>query len=62
MKHLEQQAKEGGLKNLIGIISGDNEESMALFEKSGYFKCAHYRNVGEKFNKILDVVAFQKEI
>jgi L-amino acid N-acyltransferase YncA len=62
MKHLEQQAKECGLKNLIGIISGDNQESIALFEKSGYFKCAHYRNVGEKFNKILDVVAFQKEI
>ena len=62
MAHLETVAIAQGLKNLIGIISGDNEGSIALFEKSGYFKCAHFRNVGEKFNKVLDVVAFQKEI
>lgn len=59
---LEKKAIENGLKNLIGIISGDNERSISLFEKSGYFKCAHFKNVGEKFNKILDVVAYQKEI
>jgi len=60
--HLEQKAKETGLKNLVGIISGDNEGSIALFEKSGYSKCAHFKNVGEKFNRVLDVVAYQKEI
>lgn len=55
-------AKKSGLKNLIGIISGDNGGSIALFEKSGFEKCEHFKNIGEKFNKILDVVAFQKEI
>jgi L-amino acid N-acyltransferase YncA len=59
---LEKKATEHGLKNLIGIISGDNDRSISLFEQSGYFKCAHFKNVGEKFNKILDVVAYQKEI
>jgi phosphinothricin acetyltransferase len=62
LNYLERKASESGLKNLIGIISGDNEGSIALFEKSGYSKCAHFKNVGEKFNKVLDVVAFQKEI
>jgi phosphinothricin acetyltransferase len=62
LQHLEEKAKEVGLKNLIGVITGDNEASIALFEKMGYTKCAHYKNVGEKFNKVLDVVAFQKEI
>lgn len=62
MVYLEARAKEVGLKNLIGIISGDNHGSIALFEKSGYTKCAHFKNVGEKFDKILDVVAYQKEI
>lgn len=60
--HLEKKAKENGLKNLIGIISGGNEGSISLFEKSGYTKCAHFKNVGEKFNRVFDVVAFQKEI
>lgn len=62
LNHLENMAREMGLKNLIGVISGDNVSSIALFEKSGYIKCAHYKNVGEKFNKILDVVSFQKEL
>ena len=62
LSHLEEKAKENGLKNLIGIIAGDNEQSINLFEKSGFTQCAHFKNVGEKFNRILDVFAFQKEI
>lgn len=62
LEFLEKKAVEHGLKNLVGIISGDNTGSISLFEKSGYNKCAHFKNVGEKFGKILDVVAFQKEI
>ncbi len=62
LKHLEKTAKEEGLKNLIGIITGENTPSIVLFEKAGYTKCAHFKNVGEKFNRVLDVVAYQKEI
>jgi L-amino acid N-acyltransferase YncA len=60
--HLEESARANGLKNLIGIISGDNEDSIKLFERRGFSKCAHFRNVGEKFNKVIDVVAYQKEL
>ena len=59
---LEDQAKASGLKNLLGVITGDNAGSITLFEKSGFTKCAHFKNVGEKFGKILDVVSYQKEI
>jgi len=31
-------------------------------EKAGFSKCAHLKNIGEKFGKILDVVMYQKEI
>lgn len=62
LRFLEERAVENGLKNLIGIISGENKASISLFEKMGYEKCAHFKNVGEKFNRILDVVAYQKEI
>lgn len=62
LQHLEDVAKAKGLKNLLGVITGDNLASIALFESAGYTKCAHYKNVGEKFNKVLDVVAYQKEI
>ena len=62
LKYLESVAEEVGLKNLVGVITGDNLSSMTLFEKAGFAKCAHFKNVGEKFGKVLDVVAYQKEI
>jgi L-amino acid N-acyltransferase YncA len=57
---LEKTAFKHGIKVLIGIISGDNLSSISLFEKCGFEKCGHYKQVGEKFDKILDVVSYQK--
>ncbi|MDG3583407.1 GNAT family N-acetyltransferase [Galbibacter pacificus] len=62
LSFLEEKAKGKGIKNLLGIITGDNTGSIALFERMGYFKCAHFKNVGVKFGKVLDVVGYQKEI
>lgn len=59
---LELQAQAVGLKNLVAGISGDNAGSIALFEKSGYTKCAHFKNIGYKFDTLLDVVFYQKEL
>jgi L-amino acid N-acyltransferase YncA len=60
MKQLEAIAGEKGIAVLLGIITGENQISIQLFEKCGYEKCAHFREVGEKFNRTLDVVAYQK--
>ena len=59
---LEKIAIEKGLKNLLAIITGDNDGSIALFKSCGYVQCANFRNVGEKFGKVLDVVGFQKQL
>lgn len=60
--YLESDAIKNGIKVLIAIICGDNTPSIRLFEKAGFEKCAHFKKVGEKFGKILDVMAFQKII
>ena len=62
LEYLEREARSVKLFILIGVISGDNVSSIRAFEKAGYVKCAHFRNVGEKFNTVLDVVAYQKEL
>lgn len=62
MEELEKIARELQFKVLIGIISANNKQSIALCKKCGYKKCAHFKQVGEKFGKILDVVAYQKLI
>jgi L-amino acid N-acyltransferase YncA len=59
---LESVARNNGISVLIGIITGENLPSIKLFENCGYEKCAHFKKVGQKFNRILDVVAFQKII
>ena len=60
LDHLESVAKQHGISVLIGIISEDNIHSQKAFQNSGYEKCGHLREVGEKFNKILDVVFYSK--
>ena len=62
LEFLEETAKKTVIKSLLGIITGNNTVSIKLFEKLGYTKCAHFKNVGEKMGLILDVVAYQKEI
>jgi phosphinothricin acetyltransferase len=62
LNHLEAAAKKTGIHVLVGTICGENYASIRLMEKSGYSKCAHLKNIGEKFGKILDVVVYQKEI
>lgn len=62
LKLIETVAKNSQVNVLIGIITGENQASIELFEKCGYEKCAHFKKVGEKFNRLLDVVAYQKII
>lgn len=59
---IEEVAKQKGIKSLIALICGENVSSIRLFEKNGYFKCGHMKNVGEKFGRLLDAVTYQKEI
>lgn len=62
LTQLEAHARQAAFTNLLAIISGDNDRSIGFFERNGYFKCAHFKKVGEKFGKILDVVGYQKEL
>jgi phosphinothricin acetyltransferase len=63
LKRLEQDAIGTGIiKVLIGVISAENTNSIELFKKTGYVRCAYFKEVGEKFGRILDVVAYQKMI
>ena len=60
--YLEQIAAAKGLRVLIASISGENEASIVLFRKLGWEECAHFRRVGEKWGRAIDVVFFQKSL
>jgi phosphinothricin acetyltransferase len=62
LSFMEKTAKNLGLKNLVGVITSENAGSLKLFERCGYFKCGHLKNIGIKFGRALDVISYQKEI
>lgn len=62
IKHLESVAEKSSLRILIASISGENTASIKLFQKLNYTECGHFKDVGEKFNRVLDVIYFQKRL
>lgn len=62
VKYIEGFAASQGISVCIAVICGENAASIRLFEKCGYAKCAHYHQLGEKFNRLLDVVAYEKHL
>ena len=57
---LEKIAVSNGIRVIIASISGENTASSKLFQKMGYEKCAHYKHVGEKFGRFVDVIDYEK--
>lgn len=60
VERLESFARGQGFHALVAQISGENGASVKLFERAGYAKCAHYREVGRKFGRWLDLVCYEK--
>jgi L-amino acid N-acyltransferase YncA len=57
---LEKIAISKKVRVIVASISGENVASSKLFQKMGYEKCAHYKEVGEKFNRLVDIIDYQK--
>ena len=60
LQFIESVATELEFRALLAVICAENSESVALFKKHDYFECAHFKQVGEKFGRILDVVIYEK--
>jgi L-amino acid N-acyltransferase YncA len=60
LQYIEGFARKANFHSLIAIICGENHQSIRLFEKNGYLKCAHCKEVGRKFDRWLDIVDYQK--
>lgn len=60
LSYIEGIAREIGFHALIATVCGENTQSLALFERCGYERCAHYKEVGYKFDRYLDLIALEK--
>lgn len=62
LKHLEKFALQNKISTLIAGLCIENYPSKRVFEKNGYEHCAHFKNVGVKFGRVLDVIYLQKQV
>lgn len=60
MEFIENTAREAKFHALLGVICSENDSSIKLFKKFGYWECAHFKEVGLKYNRLLDVVVYEK--
>ncbi len=60
LMHIEAHARRHNYHVLVATICSQNEASLHLFLKNGYQQCAHYKQVGRKFDQWLDILACQK--
>ncbi|MDF1617681.1 GNAT family N-acetyltransferase [Petrocella sp. FN5] len=60
LKYIENFARNHNFRALLGVICAENTGSIRLFEGLGYFKCGHFKEVGKKFDRLLDVVIYEK--
>lgn len=49
-----------GVHAVVSRICTENEASLALARKQGYFEVGVLREVGSKFGRLLDVAIFEK--
>ena len=54
--------KAGGLHTVIGGVAQPNPASVALHEKFGFKKVAHFSEVGFKFGKWIDVAYWELKL
>jgi len=60
LKQLESVARMHNFRALLAVICAENTTSIQLFKAFDYFECANFKQVGEKFGRVLDVVIYEK--
>ncbi len=56
---LVEQARASGFHTIVAGICSESTASIALFEHLGFMKVAHFREVGRKFGRWLDVEFYE---
>ena len=58
--YLEKVAISKQIKVIVASISSENTASIKLFRSMGYAQCAHYKQLAEKFGRLLDIIDYEK--
>lgn len=59
---IEEKAQEYGFRNIISIVTSENEASMKFHERNGFVQQGHLPKIGYKMNRWLGTYYYQKEL
>jgi phosphinothricin acetyltransferase len=59
---IEKLARKQNIKNIISIITEENNASLQFYQKNGFTKVGQLNKVGYKFNRYLSVYYYQKTL
>ncbi len=62
MEKLIADCRERGCRALIACITAGNEVSNRLHEKLGFEQVSHFKQVGAKFGRMLDVIDYELQL
>lgn len=62
MSYLIEECKRRGYRVLIACITGENTESRAFHKHLGFKQVSCFHNVGEKFERLLDVTDMELQL
>lgn len=62
LKEIENLAKKKNIKNIISIITEENENSINFHKKHGFKEVGALSKVGYKFNRLLSIYYYQKTL
>ena len=57
--YLIEYLRSNNYHSILGVISLPNDSSIALHEKLNFEKVAHFKEIGKKFNRQIDVGCWQ---
>jgi L-amino acid N-acyltransferase YncA len=60
MHHLLRRAPANDVHVMVGAVDGSNSESLRFHARLGFEEVAHFREVGRKFGRWLDLVCVQR--
>lgn len=59
MDELVGLCRQSGIHSLIACVTAENASSCAFHEHIGFEKVSHFREVGRKFGRYLDVIDYE---
>ena len=59
MLRMIEECRQRNYRVIITCVTGENDASKALQKKLGFDQVAHFKDIGLKFNRLIDIFYYE---